>query len=343
MMRLCGTLKTSVSEHDRRRDFGSGRGHPPPFHASMHVTIGGAAARRGRWMSNVTILDGGMGQELVARAGRATALWSVQALLDAPDIVRAVHDDYFAAGAEVATTNGYAVLPDRLEEHHIGDSLDALSDLSCQLAVDARDAHGAGLVLGGMGPLGFSYQPEKTPPAEEAAETYAYLAKRQARYVDVHLAETMSSIDQAKGALMGMAVTGKPMWIALSVDDHDGTKLRSGEDVVDALALLKQFAPEAVLINCSVPEAVSAAVPLLAGQAFKLGAYANGFTGIAEGFNKIGATVDMLEARTDLGPSTYADFAAKWIADGASLIGGCCEVGPAHIKELSLRFKGLQS
>ena len=53
----------------------------------------------------VTILDGGMGQELVARAGKATSLWSVQALLDNPEIVLAVHNEYFLSGADVATTN----------------------------------------------------------------------------------------------------------------------------------------------------------------------------------------------------------------------------------------------
>ncbi len=291
----------------------------------------------------VTILDGGMGQELVARAGRATSLWSVQALLEAPEHVRAVHDDYFAAGADMATTNGYAVLPDRLEGHNIGDSLDGLSDLACQIAVDARDAHGRGLVVGAMGPLGFSYQPDKAPPKEQAAETYAHLAKRQSRYVDAHIAETMSSIDQAEGALMGMSVSGKPMWIALSVDDNDGTKLRSGEPLRDALPMLEKYGPEVVLINCSLPEAVSAAVPLIQGRAFKTGAYANGFTGISDNFDSIGATVDLLQARADLGPETYANFADAWAASGATFIGGCCEVGPDHIRELSRRFKGAAS
>ena len=50
----------------------------------------------------------------------------------------------------------------------------------------------------------------------------------------------------------------------------------------------------------------------------------------------------MLTARQDLGPDAYADFAAKWIAEGATLIGGCCEVGPAHIVELHKRFKGAE-
>lgn len=58
------------------------------------------------------ILDGGMGQELVRRApGPATPLWSTQVLLDDPSLVADVHDDYFAAGAEVASTATYGLLP----------------------------------------------------------------------------------------------------------------------------------------------------------------------------------------------------------------------------------------
>ncbi|MDB4197249.1 homocysteine S-methyltransferase family protein [Ascidiaceihabitans sp.] len=285
------------------------------------------------------ILDGGMGQELVARAGKATSLWSVQALLDAPEVVRQVHDEYFAAGADIATTNSYSVLPDRLEPHGMLDRLEELARLACQLASDAREAHGSGMVAGGLGPQGFSYQPDKAPPAEQAAEAYAKLAQIHAQYVDVHLLETMSSVDQARGGLMGAGVTGNPVWVALSVRDDDGTRLRSGELVSDVMPLLEEFDPAAVFINCSKPEAVDTAVPILAKSGRVVGAYANGFTGIAADFNKVGSTVDMLSARRDLGPNAYADFADGWAANGATIIGGCCEVGPAHIAELSRRLK----
>lgn len=286
----------------------------------------------------ITLLDGGMGQELIARAGKATGLWSVQALLDQPESVREVHDEYFAAGAQVATTNTYSVLPDRLEKEGLGDHLHRLSDLACRMAVEARDAHGSGMVAGSLGPIGFSYQPDKAPPAERAAEVYADLAQAHAKFVDVHVLETMSSVDQARGGLMGCAVTGKPVWVAVSVDDNDGTRLRSGEPVVDVLPLLAEYKPAALFINCSLPEAVSQAIPLIAGQGVPVGAYANGFTGIADSFDHIGATVDVLKARTDLGPNEYADFAQGWVDAGATLIGGCCEVGPAHIAEMSHRF-----
>lgn len=288
---------------------------------------------------SVTILDGGLGQELVRRAGRATPLWSTQALLDAPDLVRTVHGEFFAAGAEVATTNTYAVLPDRLASFGMEDRLEELVETACRLAAEARDAAGSGMVAGSLGPLGFSYQPDKAPPAERAAEIYAGVALLQARIVDVLILETMSSIDQARGALMGAQIAGKPVWLALSVDDEDGTRLRPGEPLNAIAPLLDEFTPERVLLNCSRPEAISTGVPILVGLHEHVGAYANGFTRIDPRFNRIGATTDLLSARKDIGPSEYATFAGRWVNAGAQTIGGCCEIGPAHIAELSRQLK----
>ena len=154
-----------------------------------------------------------------------------------------------------------------------------------------------------------------------------------------HILETMSSVDQARGGLMGAGVTGKPVWLSLSVDDIDGTKLRSGEPIADVIPLIKEFSPHVVSINCSLPEAVSQAIPMLADAGVTVGAYANGFTGISDNFDHIGATVDELKARTDLGPARYAEFAQTWVDAGATVIGGCCEVGPDHIAALVARFK----
>jgi S-methylmethionine-dependent homocysteine/selenocysteine methylase len=287
----------------------------------------------------ITILDGGMGQELVRRAGRATPLWSTQALLDAPELVAEVHREFFAAGAEVATANSYALLPDRMAAHGLEDRLEALIELACGLAARARDAAGAGLVAGSHGPLGFSYRPDLAPPPEEAAAIYAPLAALQARIVDVLLLETMSSVAQARGALMGAVTAGKPVWLALSVADDDGTRLRSGEPLSEVAPLLAEFRPERVLLNCSPPEAVSQGLPVLAALGLPFGAYANGFTRIDPRFDRIGATTDLLEARHDVGPDRYAEFAAGWAAEGASTIGGCCEIGPAHIAAMVARLK----
>ncbi|MEM8592892.1 MAG: homocysteine S-methyltransferase family protein [Pseudomonadota bacterium] len=284
------------------------------------------------------ILDGGLGQELIIRAGKATPLWSVQALIDEPQIVSDVHADFFAAGAEIATTNTYSVRPDRLNHHGLGDRFEELQTLASRLAMEARDAHGSGLVLGGMGPLGYSYRPELAPPNDVAARIFSDMARLQAPFVDGYILETMGSVSEARGGLMGCSGHGKPVWLAVSVLDSDGTKLRSGEDVADVLVLLEEFDVAVLCVNCSRPEAVTEALPLLAGSSVPLGAYANGFTGIVDAFDNDDATVDMLTARTDLGPEDYLVHARQWAELGATHIGGCCEVGPAHIAALTRHF-----
>ncbi len=288
----------------------------------------------------LTLLDGGLGQELVARSAiRPTGLWSAQVQIDTPALVQQVHRDYFLAGADVATTNSYAIHRDRLKRYGLEEQFADLHRQACQLAVSARDEHGHGQVAGSLGPIGGSYRPERAPSVEQAAELYAEIARLHEPYVDVILCETMASIEQARGAVMGARASSKPVWLAVTVDDRDGTRLRSGEPVIDVLPLLEEFKLEALLVNCSVPEAIDQAIPLLADQSRPLGAYANGFVKINEDFLADGATVEVLEKRSNLGPTAYADFVEGWIRQGATIVGGCCEVGPAHIQQLARLLK----
>lgn len=289
---------------------------------------------------SVTLLDGGMGQELLARTGaEPTGLWSTQVMIDQPDAVRDIHADYFKAGASIATTNTYAIHRDRLENTAYASHFEALHIQALELAVEARDAHGSGLVAGALGPLGWSYKAELAPHSSKAAGLYAEIVEIHEPVVDMFILETMSGVDQARGGLMGTRNTAKPVWLALSVDDDEGERLRSGEPLSDILPLLSEFDVAAVLLNCSRPEAISQGLPVLSESGRPFGAYANGFTSIAESFRRAGETVRSLETRVDLGPEDYADFVDQWLALGATIVGGCCEVGPAHIMEISTRLK----
>lgn len=290
-------------------------------------------------MANITLLDGSIGQELVNRSGvTPDGTWSTRTLKEMPHLIQEVHEDYFQAGATIATTNTYTLHRDRLARFDLEHEFESLNQQACQLAVAARDRFGKGLIAGSLGPSGGSYQPELAPTATVAAQWFQELAEVQALYVDLFLLETMSSVEQARGALMGACRVGKPVWLAISVLDDDGTRLRSGEAVTDILPLVSEFTVDALLVNCSTPEAINQTIPLLNGVATAVGAYANGFTHIGRSFRKPGASVTELSEREDLDPQSYADFAEQWVADGATIIGGCCCVGPAHIAELHKRF-----
>ncbi len=286
-------------------------------------------------MALITLLDGGMGQELVARSGDApTPLWATRVMLDHPDMVRAIHADYFAAGASIATTNTYAIHHDRLERFDLDAMFETLHRTALSQAAEARAAHGKGLIAGSMGPLVASYRPEVTQPLDEAAPKYAEIAALLGPRVDLILLETMASVLQAEGALKGAQVAGKPVWLSVTVNDHDGRLLRSDEPIADLWPIIEAYRPAAVLVNCSVPEAMAAALTEVAKFGLPFGAYANGFTHISGNFLKDAATVSELTHRHDLTPEKYTEFAMGWVAQGATIVGGCCEVGPAHIRHL---------
>ena len=259
-------------------------------------------------------------------------------MIDRPDLVRQVHDDFFAAGADVATTNSYAVLRDRLVRVGMQDRVPELLDIALNAAEAAREANGHGLIAGSLGPLIASYRPDLCPPAAEAAKHYAENVALLRDRVDLFLIETMSSVDMAEGALRATISSGKPVWLAVSVDDFDGTRLRSGEPVELLAETVARHGPDAMLINCSRPEAVAAGLDITGQFGRPFGAYANGFAGISDAFKQDAPTVDVLERRSDLSPAAYAEFAVGWAAQGATIIGGCCEVGPDHIAELKRRL-----
>ena len=96
-----------------------------------------------------------------------------------------------------------------------------------------------------------------------------------------------------------------------------------------------------LLVQCSVPEVMPAALEILKRAGKPFGAYANGFTEISEGFLSDAPTVDALTSREDMGPDAYADHVMGWINQGATIVGGCCEVGPAHIAEITRRVRRL--
>ncbi|MGI9284313.1 MAG: homocysteine S-methyltransferase family protein [Pseudomonadales bacterium] len=295
--------------------------------------------------NRIVLLDGGMGQELLRRSGREpTALWSAQVMMDEPGIVRDLHADYIRAGSRVITLNAYSATPERLQRDGVGDQFEALQTAAIKAAKEARDfcAIEDVKIAGCLPPLIASYRPDVAPDFETSVTIYRQIVAQQADYVDVILCETMASVSEARAAATAGKESGKPVWVALTVNDDDSGALRSGEPLSAALAALDEIGVDAKLLNCSKPEAISFCWHTFSMSSGPLGAYANGFTSIES--LQPGGTVKSLEARHDLDPDQYAEFALAWVVNGATIVGGCCEVGPEHIARLaeSLRRKGYE-
>ena len=287
----------------------------------------------------VTLLDGGVGQELLARAGgEAGSLWATRVLRERPGLLHAVHADYFAAGADVATTNTYAIHRDRLAPAGLGHLFEPLHAAALAEAHAARAAHGKGRIAGSIGPLAASYRPDLHPDHDIAVPLYAEVLRMLAPAVDLLLFETVASLAQARAACAAVEAVGteRPVWLSVTLDDEDGRLLRSGERVAELLPCIAQAPVAALLANCAAPEAMPAALEVLARPGRPFGAYANAFSRTTKAYLAGDAERD---GGRDMGPERYADHAMGWVGQGATIVGGCCEAGPAHVAALAARLR----
>lgn len=282
----------------------------------------------------MTLLDGGMGREL-ARVGAPFRQpeWSALALIESPEHVRAVHESYARAGAGVLTTNAYAVVPFHIGVERFATEAARLAALAGSLARDVADRFGL-RVAGCLPPVLGSYLPESFDP-DAARPILEVLVAEQAPFVDFWLAETQSSIAEVETIRSVLDETdgGRELWASYTLDDEltDGlARLRSGEAIADAARAAVMIGASAVLFNCSPPEVIEAAVTEAAAAVdVPVGVYANAFV-VAEG----GANASLHDLRGDVTPEAYVRLAERWIAAGASIVGGCCGIGPDHIAAL---------
>ena len=288
------------------------------------------------------LLDGGMGQEIVNRGGKGGfGEWAVVALHEAPQLVREIHCDYIRAGADVITTNTYGTTRIRLRHVGMEDRFEELVRRAGELAFEARAQAGRSEVriATSLPPLEASYIDTFALSYDETAAQFAELMDLLDPYVDIYLGETLSTSFEARAFLEAAQGRGKATWLALTLVDHGGTDLRGGEQLADVIAVAKDYAPDALLINCCTPESVHGALPILQECGITFGAYANGFVEIPASWAERGG-VAQLETRTDLSPEVYARDVKRWIEGGAAIVGGCCETGPAHIARLRQLIDG---
>ena len=291
---------------------------------------------------DLIVLDGGTGREL-ARIGAPFAQpeWSALSLIEAPPFVTRVHQAYIEAGADVITTNSYAVVPFHIGEERFKARGSELAALAGKLAREAADAAPRRIkVAGSLPPICGSYRADLFE-LEAARPILAVLIEALRPFIDHWQAETLSAIAEAELVREVIGEDAKPLWLSFTLkdDEKDGPpRLRSGEAVFLAAQAAKDLGASALLFNCSQPEVMAAAVAearSVLGEGFRLGVYANAFapqTAEAE------ANSGLDEIRTDLTPDGYARFALDWRKAGASILGGCCGVGPEHIAKLRQAF-----
>lgn len=279
------------------------------------------------------IADGGLATELEARGhDLSDALWSARLLFDAPQEITAVHESFFRAGANIATTASYQASFDAFAARGIGgDETVRLLRRSVELACDARAEVGvAGAwVAASVGPYGAALA--------DGSEYRGRYGLRVAQLEDWHrprlevladagadvlALETIPDADEAEALVNVVRSLGVPAWLSYTID---GLRTRAGQPLADAFAVTAGV-PEIVAIgvNCCAPTDVLAAIGPAAETGKPVIVYPNS-----------GERWDAAR-RAWVGESRFSPrLAAQWVSAGARVVGGCCRVRPADIADLS--------
>lgn len=290
------------------------------------------------------VLDGAFGTEL-ARRGFDTndALWSAKALFEKPELVEAVHRDYYEAGADVSTSASYQATIEGFEKKGFSrDQAEELITRSVRLVQRARDAfwqqaakrpgRPQPLVAASVGPYGAyladgseyrgDYKASRAELADFHAERLALLCGAQP---DLLACETLPLLDEARAILTDLRRHPEAVaWISFSCRDDAHTC--GGDAIADCARLLdKEPQVAAIGVNCTAPQHVAGLIRQIRQHTAKpIVVYPN-----------TGETYDAVTKTWHGSPTPYGDFVRAWYAAGARLIGGCCRTTPDDIRGIA--------
>ena len=286
------------------------------------------------------ILDGGMGQELLARGMEANGtLWSANALLNKKyhKLLLDTHVDFIKAGAEAIVTTTFTTRKERLKDNNVEDKFEYLNKKAGEIAQDAKKLYPHILVAGGLPPQYLTYEADPRPD-NEIEDNFNSQAKILNPYVDFFYFDVLSSVKEFRIAIKSIKEFNKPYLIGAHISN--GTSLPSGEKISEIISKIKHNKLLGIILSCISPENyelnLNEIKKLGVPFGFKLNAFIKtnpkpNYTG-AFNDSKTGNPNEFLGVREDLTPEKMSDFAKKFKDAGATILGGCCETRPSHIK-----------
>ena len=295
------------------------------------------------FFNKVRILDGGMGQELLARGMKPNGtLWSAGALLEEKNhsLVENVHKDFVKAGADVIVTNTFTTRRVRLRENNVEDKFEKLNKVAGEIAKKVKKEYPKILIAGGLPPQNTTYSADERNE-NEILKNFKDQAKILNSFVDFFYFDVLSSIKEISIAINSIKEFDKPFLIGAHISE--GTTLPSGEKLSDIMKSIDSKNLLGLILACVSPENFQKNIKEIKKISCPFGFKLNAFerTKITGGYtsnfkkSKSGNPNEFLGQRKDLTPEKMADFAKKFKEFGATILGGCCETRPAHIKKIS--------
>ncbi len=301
------------------------------------------------YFKKIRILDGGMGQELLAKGliSKGT-LWSASSLIDEKNhqLVIDTHLSFINAGADVILTNTFTTRRVRMDQNKVGNLFNFANKKAAELAVKAKEISKKNILIAGSLPAqNDTYQVDKREN-HIIEKDFFDQANIINSYIDFFYLDVISSGREVGIALKVIKKLNKPVIVGLHLK-KDG-KLPSGETITQVVNKYKSNNWLGVITACVSLEIVEKTVNELKNLNLPYGFKANLWS-VEEplpvhkfnkaGFDEIGKNPNItLGKREDVTGKVFAEFTKKIMEKGATILGGCCETNPTHIKEIS-KFK----
>jgi S-methylmethionine-dependent homocysteine/selenocysteine methylase len=291
---------------------------------------------------DVVIIDGGTGTQLQAEGvPMDDEAWSGRANLEQPDAVQRVHEAYIRAGAEVIIANTFAASRAALEPAGLGGRVADANRNAVAAALRAREAAADGHAVAVAGSMSAFCPVAMHGPDEVGRDRFPSLAdyREQAGLlaeagVDLIALELMEAPSYGRAALQAAAETGLPVWLGLSaVRLEDGTlgadpALGEGDSFAELVSKLVDPGLAAITVMHAKPDVCMEAIDIIAAR----------FDGPIGVYAESGDWAAPEWVFDGLNPEEYLREAMAWADHGAQLIGGCCGIGPEHIRVLADRL-----
>ena len=289
------------------------------------------------------ILDGGMGQELLARGMKPNGtLWSANALLkdEYHQLLLDTHLDFIKSGAEIIVTTTFTTRRLRLRDNKIEDKFEYLNTKAGEIAKKAKEKNPHIFIAGGLPPQYLTYEAD-TRSDSEIKENFYEQAKLLNPFIDFFYFDVLSSVREFRLAIEAIENFNKPYLIGAHISD--GVKLPSGEKVSQIITEIDHKKLLGLMLSCVSPENYELNLNEIKNLGIPFGFKLNGFittcpkSGYTNSYNKSksGNPNEFLGQRKDLTPKKMALFVKKFKDAGATILGGCCETRPAHIEEMA--------
>ncbi len=290
------------------------------------------------YFNTIRILDGGMGQELLNRGMKPKGtLWSAHALIDKDchQMVIDAHLDFINSGAEVIVTSTFTARRNRLIQNDCEKYFEKINIKAVELAQKARDiSKKEVLIAGGL-------RADLGEDLNLIKKNFYDQAKLLKNGIDFFYLDVMSSGLECEFALKAIESYNLPVLVGIHLRDNG--KLPSGEKIIDIFKKYKNKNWIGIIMACVSPEAYELVINDLQKIDMPYGFKINAFKKIPEGYTvaskdqwgDAGNPNTVLGKNTDLNESKFYEYAKKFKENGATILGGCCEIRPSHIKKIA--------